>query len=63
MGCCALGVVNSLIGLNGSRWHFIVDRGCSANNGFHGGNPLWVVNHFNNLDWHKLWVWIEMRWW
>ena len=31
--------------------------------GFHGGDPLWVVDRFNGLDWRgQLWQ-VEARWW
>ena len=40
----------------------MVARGCSVSDRFHRGNPLWVVNHFNDLDWCKLWAWVKMRW-
>ena len=36
---------------------------CGTNDGFHGGNPLRMVDRLNNVDWHGVWEWVEMGWW
>ena len=29
--------------------------------GFHGGDPLWVADRLDNVDWHGVWGRVEMR--
>ena len=38
----------------------MVDWGRGMNDGFHGGNPLQVVNRPNGVDWRGV---CETRWW
>ena len=57
-GCCG----TSAGGPGARTWHFVVNWGCGADDGFRGGDPLQVVNHLDNLNWHGLWWQIEMGW-
>ena len=41
----------------------MVDGGCGTNDGFRGGNPLWMADRFDNVDWHGVQKWVEMGWW
>ena len=44
------------------RWHIVATGGCGMDDGFHGGNPLWVADRLDEVGWRGLWGWIEMRW-
>ena len=44
-------------------WRIVANWGCGADDWFHRGNPLWVVDHLDEVGWRRLWGWIEMRWW
>ena len=53
-GYCVSRMVGGLNELNGCGWHVVANQGHCANDGFRGGNPLWVVNRLDDVDWHGL---------
>ena len=32
----------------------LINGGCGMDDGFHGGDPLWVVDRLNDADWHRV---------
>ena len=53
-GYCISRMVGGLDKLNGCGWHIVANQGCCANDRFRGGDPLWVANHLDDIDWHGL---------
>ena len=49
-GYCVSRMVGGLDELNRCGWHVVVNRGHCVNDGFHGGDPLRVANHLDNLN-------------
>ena len=55
-----IGVGVSAGGSCAQTWHVVVNGGCGVDDGFCEGDPLWVVDHFDDLDWHGLtWCWVS----
>ena len=46
--------------LNGGTWRIVANWGCGLDDGLHGGNPLLVVDHFNDINWRGV---CKTRWW
>ena len=36
------------------RWHIVANGGHGTDDGFCGGDPLWVVNRLDDVDWRGL---------
>ena len=36
------------------RWHIVVNGGHGTDDGFRGGDPLWVANRLDDVDWCEL---------
>ena len=33
------------------RWHIVANGGCGTDDGFCGGDPLWVANRLDDVEW------------
>ena len=50
-----LWVVGGLNESNGRQQRVVVNGGHGSYDGLCGGNPLWVVDCFNDINWHGVW--------
>ena len=51
---CLLLVVGGLDKLNGQQRRIVVNGGCGSDDRLRGGNPLWMADCLNDLDWCRL---------
>ena len=56
-------MVGGLDKSDGGWWHVVANGACGMNNGLHGGGPLYMVDHLDNVNWCRIWEWVEMGWW
>ena len=49
--------------VNRGTWHVVVDRGCGTNDRLHGGDPLQMADHLDDVDWRGIWEWVKTGWW
>ena len=50
-GSHLLRMVGGLNELNGVMWHVVASRGHGMNNRLHGGNPLQMADHLDDMNW------------
>ena len=60
--CCLLRKVDGLNDSNRCWWHIVANGGHGLDDWLCGGDPLWVADHFDGLDWHRLWWQFKARW-